>query len=170
MTADWVLPAVHKSARNEAVQQTVASEIQLMHSGNSFAFPSFLACGKGKLAELPADWLFSPARPLKPSESEMLQSVLPAQTADIHTRRYADSAIPAEVRARQSNLDLELSALSSHLLPRSVPGLPFASSKLLRSAQPFEPGFGSVSDFRRTAESCRRHCSGFFTVCQVRSV
>jgi hypothetical protein len=67
-------------------------------------------------------------------------------------------------------LDLELAALSSHLLPRSVPGLPFASSKLLRSAQPFEPGFGSVSDYRRTAESCRRHCSGFFTVCQVRSV
>jgi len=70
----------------------------------------------------------------------MLQSDSSAQTASTHHLWHAASAIPAELRAGASKFNLELTASGSHLLQRSVPGLPFASLKLLRSAQPFEPG------------------------------
>lgn len=76
----------------------------------------------------------SSAGPILSAESEMLQSDFPAQTADTTCPRHAASAIPAELRAGESKINLEFSALRSHLVQRSVPGLPFASSKLLRSA------------------------------------
>ena len=95
------------------------------------------------LAKLPQTYpirTISSAESERPGESEMLQSDSSAQTASTHHLWHAASAIPAELRAGASKFNLELTASGSHLLQRSVPGLPFASLKLLRSAQPFEPG------------------------------
>jgi hypothetical protein len=106
--------------------------------------PNLHSCvSPGPLAKLPQtspERTISSADSEQPGESEMLQSDSSAQTASAHHLWHAASAIPAELRARASKFNLELTASGSHLLQRSVPGLPFASLKLLRSAQPFEPG------------------------------
>ncbi len=105
--------------------------------------PAISTVSRTQLHKLPQNCLtviIFPAEPKQSAESEMLQSDFPAQTADSSLRGHAASAIPAELRAGASKFNLELAALCSHLLQRSVPGLPFASLKLLRSAQPIGPG------------------------------